>query len=52
MKRRLIFNRSGATAIEYALLAGFVSVALVVGALEIGPAVSAMLEAAGAGFAP
>ena len=33
---RFWFDDSGATAIEYALIAGFVSLAIVVGAMSIG----------------
>jgi pilus assembly protein Flp/PilA len=47
---RLSRNDSGATAIEYALIAGFVSIAIVAGATVIGTTLDASFLAVAAGL--
>jgi pilus assembly protein Flp/PilA len=42
--KRLVHDRSGAMAIEYALIAGLVSIAIVVGVRTIGSEASALYE--------
>ncbi len=47
---RLLNSRSGATAIEYALIAGIICLAIVGGATELGTSTNASFEAVQAGF--
>ncbi len=47
---RMLRDESGATAIEYALIAVFVSIAMVGALLLIGPQVNAGFESVGEGF--
>jgi len=52
MKRlqRFFTDRSGATAIEYALIAGATALALIATIPQVGTAVSSMMSAVGAGL--
>ena len=43
-------DERGATAIEYGLIAGFISLAIVAGATQIGTAVNGFFQSAAAGF--
>jgi pilus assembly protein Flp/PilA len=47
-----IRDESGATAIEYALIAGIVSLAIVGGLTAIKPSLVSMFESVGVGFQP
>lgn len=47
---RLLRNDSGATAIEYALIAGFVSLAIVAGATVVGTSLDAQFLAVANGL--
>jgi pilus assembly protein Flp/PilA len=47
---RLLRNDSGATAIEYALIAGFVSIAIVVGATAVGTSLGTSFTAVATGL--
>lgn len=44
-------NRSGATAIEYGLIAGFLSVAIIIGVTVIGTTLSLTFETVGSALA-
>lgn len=48
----MLKDRSGATVIEYCIIAGIISVAIVLGATGIGSATNDSFVAAQAGFAP
>lgn len=48
--RALLADERGATAIEYCLIGGFISIAIVAGATQIGQAVLRMFQSANAGF--
>jgi pilus assembly protein Flp/PilA len=48
--RRFLRNENGATAIEYALIAGIISVAVITGATSIGSGLSTNLYKAADGF--
>jgi pilus assembly protein Flp/PilA len=43
-------NRSGATAIEYALIAGIICLAIVAGVTAVGESTNSAFEAANSGF--
>jgi pilus assembly protein Flp/PilA len=47
---RMLKNRSGATVIEYCLIAGIISIAIVGGASVIGDSTNNALDAVQAGF--
>jgi pilus assembly protein Flp/PilA len=49
---RLIKDRSGATVIEYCVIAGIISIAIVGGATAIGSSTNASFNAVQAGFTP
>lgn len=46
----LLRDERGATVIEYALIAGLISIAIVVGATSIGQSVNSMFASVKAGF--
>ncbi len=48
--RRFWRDHSGATAIEYALIGGFVSIVIVVGATQIGTSLNAKFQKASQGL--
>jgi len=50
--RRMLKDRSGATVIEYCIIAGIISLAIVGGATAIGGATSNSFSAVEAGFTP
>jgi pilus assembly protein Flp/PilA len=43
-------DRSGATAIEYGMIAGFISIAIIAGATTLGTKLAGIFNAVGAGF--
>ena len=45
--RKFLFSRAGAAALEYAVIAGLVSVAIITGAATLGAALNTKLQAAG-----
>jgi pilus assembly protein Flp/PilA len=49
---RLLKDRSGATVIEYCVIAGIISIAIVGGATAIGSSTNASFNAVQAGFTP
>jgi pilus assembly protein Flp/PilA len=49
---RMLKDRSGATVIEYCIIAGIISIAIVGGATAIGSSTNASFNAVQAGFTP
>lgn len=49
---RMLKDRSGATVVEYCIIAGIISVAVVGGASAIGGSTNSSFNAVQAGFAP
>ena len=50
--RRFLCNEDGATAIEYALIAGLISLAVITASLSIGPTLSTTFSEVDSGFNP
>ncbi|MFN4099540.1 MAG: Flp family type IVb pilin [Pararhodobacter sp.] len=50
--KRFVKDESGATAIEYGLIAGLISVALITGALLIGPQLDGTFQAVATALTP
>jgi pilus assembly protein Flp/PilA len=48
--KSFVANENGATAIEYCLIAGLISIAIVTGATQIGQSVLGLLQSASDGF--